>query len=98
MGGANSSNQSGSQQELNAFQKIIGVFFSPTKTFESIDRKPGWIVPVVVILLITVVISIVANPILLPLRKDKIIERMEQRGATRQQMDNMLDRIDKSAN
>lgn len=97
MGGANLSNQSGSQQELNGFQKIIGVFFSPTKTFESIDRKPGWIVPVVVILLITVVISIVANPILLPLRKDKILERMEERGATREQMDQMLERIDKSA-
>jgi len=97
MGGANSSNHSGSQQELNGFQKIIGVFFSPTKTFENIDRKPGWIVPVVVILLITVVISIVANPILMPLRKDKILERMEERGATREQMDQMLLRIDKSA-
>jgi len=98
MGGANSSNQSSSLPELNAFQKIIGVFFSPAKTFESIDRKPGWFVPVVVILLITIIIAIVANPILLPLRKDKILERMEEQGATPDQMDQMLERIDKSAN
>jgi len=97
MGDANAMNQAGSQKELNAIQKILGVFFSPTKTFKSIARKPGWIVPVVIIVLVTIIISIVANPILLPLRKDRMLERMEQRGATREQMADMSDSIDSSA-
>lgn len=97
MGGANVTNNLGSQQELNIVQKIFGVFFSPTKTFMSIDYKPGWVVPVVVILLITIVMSVIANPILMPLQKDKILERMEARGATKDQMDEASERIEKSA-
>lgn len=35
--------------EPGALSRVIGVFFSPAKTFESIARKPGWdwLVPVV---------------------------------------------------
>lgn len=97
MGGANSNESNNSQRELNVVQKILGVFFSPTKTFESINRKPGWIVPIVVFLLITITVSIIANPILLPMQKEKILERMEAQGATKDQMDKVSERIEKSA-
>lgn len=97
MGGANLINQAGSQPEPNVMQKIFGVFFSPTMTFQSIDRKPGWIVPVVVILLVTIMISIIANPIILPLRKDKILEKMEINEASKEQIAMASEQIDKSA-
>jgi hypothetical protein len=34
--------------ERNFLQKLIGVFTSPRETFESIDRKPDWIVPLII--------------------------------------------------
>jgi len=37
-----------SEGEPGAVARLTGVFFSPAKTFESIARKPGWVVPVVV--------------------------------------------------
>ena len=37
----------------NSFQRIVGVFASPAKTFDEIARRPDWVVP----LLILVVIS-----------------------------------------
>jgi len=40
--------------ELSVGQKVIGVFTSPGQTFESIDKKPSWIVPFI----ITVVIGL----------------------------------------
>src|SRR5713101_6232998 len=32
---------------INHFARIIGVFFSPTATFEDIAKRPSWILPVV---------------------------------------------------
>lgn len=31
----------------NSFSRIFGVLFSPKPTFESIVRRPTWIVPVI---------------------------------------------------
>ncbi|MBZ5535849.1 MAG: YIP1 family protein [Acidobacteriia bacterium] len=36
-------------------ERIIGVFFSPKATFEDINRKPDWIVPLVLLLVLGVV-------------------------------------------
>jgi len=44
------------QPSLGAFARIIGVFFSPKATFEDIVRKPGWLAPV----LLTTVLSIIS--------------------------------------
>jgi hypothetical protein len=34
------------QASLRPFARVIGVFFSPGKTFEDIVRKPSWLLPV----------------------------------------------------
>ncbi len=44
------------QASLSPFARILGVLFSPGKTFEDIVRKPGWITPI----LISTVLSIIA--------------------------------------
>jgi hypothetical protein len=41
----------GEKKEMGLFEKITGIFISPRETFEAIDRKPTWLVP----FLITVV-------------------------------------------
>jgi hypothetical protein len=38
--------------EPNSFQRIIGVLFSPDATFASIARKPDWVVPLVLIMIL----------------------------------------------
>ena len=50
--------------EPGPLARIVGVFFSPGKTFESIARKPGWdwLVPVVLVM----VASFIAQSALLP--------------------------------
>src|SRR5512137_914777 len=39
---------------ISPFGRVIGVFFSPGKTFEDIVRKPSWMLP----LLLTTILSI----------------------------------------
>lgn len=39
----------------NPFQRIVGVLISPGETFESIVRRPDWVVPLLILLLVSVV-------------------------------------------
>ena len=41
------------RKEMGAFERIIGVFTSPKETFESIDTRPTWLLPFVIIMVIT---------------------------------------------
>lgn len=36
----------------NPFERMIGVLFSPSSAFEDINRKPDWLVPMILILLV----------------------------------------------
>ena len=41
------------QASISPFGRIMGVFFSPKATFEDIVRKPSWILPAAIILLLS---------------------------------------------
>jgi cytochrome b561 len=43
------------QASISPFGRIIGVFFSPKATFEDIARKPSWILPASIILILSLV-------------------------------------------
>ena len=45
----------------NSFERIIGIFTSPTKTFESIARKPDWFIPLIVMLLFAAATGFIAS-------------------------------------
>jgi hypothetical protein len=49
--------------ERNFIQKLIGVFVSPRETFESIDRKPDWVVPFVINVVFAVVVVLLTSSI-----------------------------------
>jgi len=36
--------------EMGVIQRIINVFTSPEKTFESIRRKPAWVAPFIILI------------------------------------------------
>jgi hypothetical protein len=45
--------------EPTAFQRIIGVLFSPDATLASIARKPDWVLPLVILLVMSLVVGVV---------------------------------------
>jgi Yip1 domain len=49
------------QASVSPFGRIIGVLFSPKSTFEDIVRKPGWITPVLVTTLLSIISVIALN-------------------------------------
>ena len=46
----------------NSFSRIIGVLFSPIQTFEEIARKPDFIVPIIVIVIVGLAAAIATVP------------------------------------
>jgi hypothetical protein len=71
----------------NPWQRIIGVFFSPTETMESVARRPDIVVPLIVLCVISLLIGIVFAPrvdFAAPAR-----EAMEDKGAPPEQIEQM---------
>jgi len=50
------------EKPSNPFSRMIGVLFSPRSTFEDIARKPDWVVPAIVIIVVALVGTIVTVP------------------------------------
>jgi len=64
------------QAAISPFGRIVGVFFSPKATFEDIAKKPGWVAPI----LLTTVLSII-SVVALNQRmnwRDYIIQQMDK--------------------
>lgn len=39
---------------VNSFARVLGVYFNPKPTFESIVQRPTWVVPVLILLVISI--------------------------------------------
>ncbi len=46
------------QAKISPFGRIFGVLFSPKPTFEDIVRKPGWVAPVIVLMLTGILLNL----------------------------------------
>ncbi len=77
--------------EMNFLSRMFGVFFSPQKTMESINHKPGWVVPLIVILLATVILSVISMPVTIPYQLEKQRTAMEERGMSDEEIDQALE-------
>jgi len=49
------------QAAISPFGRVIGVLFSPGKTFEDIVRKPNWLLPVVISVIFGLCVSVAIN-------------------------------------
>ena len=46
---------------ISPFGRVIGVFFSPKATFEDIVRKPSWVLPVILLTVLSIGVSFSIN-------------------------------------
>lgn len=80
-------------QEMNAVERIIGVYFSPRKTFEYLRAKPKWFVPFILICLVALVSNFLARDIAIQEQIERV--KMSER-LTEEQKDQYLERIESS--
>jgi hypothetical protein len=51
------------KKEMGVFEKIAGIFISPRETFESLDRRPSWLVPFIIIAVMTLGMTVLTRDI-----------------------------------
>jgi hypothetical protein len=51
------------KKEAGVFEKITGIFISPRETFEALDRKPTWLVPFIIIAVMTLGMTLLTRDI-----------------------------------
>src|SRR5258706_14815649 len=49
------------QPAISPIGRIFGIFFSPKATFEDIVRKPGWLLPVIILAVLGLAVAIGLN-------------------------------------
>jgi hypothetical protein len=49
------------QATISPFGRVIGVLFSPKATFEDIARKPSWLLPVLILVILSAVVGVALN-------------------------------------
>ncbi|MBC8183945.1 YIP1 family protein [candidate division KSB1 bacterium] len=82
--------ENNTSKDLSVVQKLVGVFFSPRDSFESIDRKPDWLVPLIVVVLITLIFTMVTLPITMPEQMEKQRVKFEERGMSDDEIDQAM--------
>jgi hypothetical protein len=68
----------GEQARIGAFGRVFGALFNPGPTFEDIARKPSWIAPLALLIVLTLVLTYF------------LIPKVDWHGFFRQQMDTSL--------
>ncbi len=51
------------KKEMGFFEKLAGIFISPRETFETLDRKPTWLVPFLIITAVVLVMTVLTRDI-----------------------------------
>jgi len=77
-------------ERMSLAAKITGVFLDPKRTFISLERKPDFIVPLLIVMVAALIFTFVAWPIIektvLPLQ----VERMQEQGLSEEKIDGFL--------
>jgi hypothetical protein len=66
----------GEQAKIGAFGRLTGVLFSPGQTFEDIVRKPSWVVPIVILIILNIAVTAL------------VVKKIDWAGMIRTQLEN----------
>ncbi|NIA31796.1 MAG: hypothetical protein GWP06_18035 [Actinobacteria bacterium] len=82
--------------QMGLLSRIIGIFTSPGRTAEAIGAKPNWLVPAIIIILLMLLFTYLAKPVIIQETVTRVQQMMESKGVPQDQIDTMLNRIQTS--
>jgi hypothetical protein len=72
---------------VDSFGKAIRVLFSPQSVFQSLDKRPSWLAPIIICAVVAALSSwIILNPVTIPEQRQQLEERFERQGMTEEQL------------
>ena len=76
-------------KDMGIVERFLGIFTAPKETFESINQKPNWVVPFVIVVLL----AIAMNYFLMDIGLQDQIARMQARGVPQERLDIMQEKM-----
>jgi len=83
--------QNEQEEVLSEWQKVVYIFTNPARVFYSLRRKPTWVIPFVLILIMTALFSVATKNLMLEYRKEMILNSTT---IPEEQKDTILERMD----
>lgn len=80
---------------MNFLSRLINIFVAPQATFEAEKQKPLWYVPLTLFLILTVIGAVLLKPVTMQMQQEKMVESMEKRGMTQEQIEQAQERVQK---
>ena len=68
---------------MSEFSRIVGVFFEPKKTFTDIAQRPSWIVPMVVVILVSILFTMALSQ---RIGWERVVRQQNEQSTRMQQM------------
>jgi hypothetical protein len=73
---------------VGSFGNAIRVLFSPQTVFQGLDKRPNWLAPLLICVVVAALSSwIILNPVTIPEQREQMEERFEQQGMTEEQLE-----------
>lgn len=79
------------EKDMNVFQRIINVFVAPTAAFTAVREKPKWIIPFILIILISLFTAIMLQPVLSDVQQKAMIKQFEKMGMDESEMEQAME-------
>ncbi len=89
-------NAESQSQQMGLLSRIIVTFTSPSRAAEAIRAKPNWLIPAIIIVLLMLIFTYVAKPIIIQETVTRVQQMMQSKGAPQDQIDTVLNRIQTS--
>ncbi len=77
-------------KEMGFLGRLVGVFTSPGTAFQSIAQKPGWVIPLLVLIVLNLGYMFVVQPVLVKEQQQKTIQSLEEKNVDSEQQDAIL--------
>ena len=78
------------KQDMSVVQRMLNIFVAPRQAFESINRKPDFLVPFIIVLLVIVAFTFAIMPVVMPTQMEKQRAKMEERGMSEEQINQAM--------
>jgi hypothetical protein len=87
-------NQSNTMQEnhleMSVLAKIFGIFTEPKRVFASLDHKPDFIIPLVILMITAFIFTFIGWPMIEKATISETMERLENSGLSEEQIDQQI--------
>jgi len=74
-------------EDLSLMSRIINLFTNPSATFKAVQIRPSWLVPALIVLVLSIGSTYFLKPVILAEQHRQMVNRMEDRGMSQEQID-----------